>query len=559
MSDTSEITNGSLTHYDSSHIQTRRDFMGLCKYNRDEFAERRKQEPNQECMAKIVRLIETLTDHAKAEWKLKALRAAEKGLAKPKEPKRYPIELSNGVIIRLIYETFGESTVRNSLNFLEHMGYIGRKQEKKNAVPIYWLEREYVQALLKAQAEVILAGYEFRPPSYGGAISYPDGVISDPKSVNSRPGYAYAGSESTDNNIGNTDDITYRNGNREREGVSASAPTPPALSDTVLKELPDGDAVLLGWMESGKNHRIYRRSGKPLGELIPIGADIDQALQEFLTVESAFPEPEYHCAGTEQQHLIWNCHTWCAANHGTCDDYQAAIEDGLHESPTDKMPAVPPNVTPVTYSQPVYKQGEDDDTGTLAAAHTLRPVSDPDAARASAGDARRDHAEAGNVEGASRARAVPETAETQDIAPMAETAAQIRKRVDRRADDLLALYCALMEDKVTRSKENMDAMRELAQLDRTDEEVTLVMRNILDDPDDFLARQLTPRKLATNFTARLRTVRGNQAKRNGHTSPAQEEPPRDYTGFDVYKGNGPEERAYYAAIGASLPDSYFDQ
>src|SRR6266851_990287 len=114
MSDTSEITNGSLVHYDSSHIQTRRDFMGLCKYSRDEFAERRKQEPNQECMAKIVRLIETLTNHAKAEWK---------GLAKPKEPKRYPLELSNGVIIRLVYETFGESTVRNSLNYLVEIGY----------------------------------------------------------------------------------------------------------------------------------------------------------------------------------------------------------------------------------------------------------------------------------------------------------------------------------------------------------------------------------------------------------------------------------------------------
>ncbi len=281
-------------------------------------------------------------------------------------------------------------------------------------------------------------------------------------------------------------------------------------------------------------------------------------------------------------------------SHGTCEDYVAAIEAGLHESPTDKVPIVPPgSVTPVTYSQPVYRQGEDNahpvhyrnrpgafhpgsdspasadqsyhqnaqrgypgaasdqrprghdtrqpshhdqttfghhvtqetaqhgvtdatsslegethDTGTLAAARALRPVGDPDAARASASDARRDHTEAGNVEGASRARAVPETAEAQDIAPMAETAAQIRKRVDRRADDLLALYCHLMGDKITRSKENMEVMRELAQLDRTDEEVTLVMRNILDDPDDFLARQLTPRKLATNFTARLRTARG---------------------------------------------------
>ena len=507
MSDTSEITNGCLTHYDSSHIQTRRDFMGLCKYNREEYIGRRKQEPNQECMAKILRLMETLTNHEKAEWKLKTLKAKEKGLNEPKEPKRYLIEISNGGIVSLLYHTFGESTVRNSLNYLESIGYINSNQTKKNAVPLYWLEQEYVQALLKAQAEVILAGYEFRPPSYQGAISYPDGVISDPKAVNSRPRPPISdgsGSESMDNNIGNKkDDITNRNGNREGENAFAVAQSSPAQSPS---------------------------------------------------------ENVYHFYGTQQQHLLWNCHTWCNVNHGTCEDYVAAIEAGLHESPTDKVPIVPPgNVTPVTYSQPAYRQGEDDDTGTLAAARALRPVGDPDARRAGTGGTRRDHTEAGNVEAASRARPVPETAEAQDIAPMAETAAQIRKRVDRRADDLLALYCALMGDKVTRSKENMEAMRELAQLDRTDEEVTLVMRNILDDPDDFLARQLTPRKVATNFTARLRTVRGNQAKRNGHTSPAQEEPPRDYTGFDVYKGNGPEERAYYAAIGASLPDSYFDQ
>src|SRR6266568_6690967 len=74
----------------------------------------------------------------------------------------------------------------------------------------------------------------------------------------------------------------------------------------------------------------------------------------------AFPEPEYHFYGTEQQHLLWNCQNWCNVNHGTCEDYVAAIEAGLHDNPTDKVPIVPPgNVTPVTYSQPVYTQGED--------------------------------------------------------------------------------------------------------------------------------------------------------------------------------------------------------
>ncbi len=165
MSDTSEITTGCLVHYDSRHIQVRADFMGLCQYNRDQYREQRKKEPNQECMAKILRLLETLTDHARTEWKLKTMRAEEKGLAKPKEPEHYLIDLSNGGIVNLIYKTFGESTVRNSLNYLGAIGYIGTSQEKKNAIPSIWLEQDYVQSLLKLQAQVILAGYEFRPPS----------------------------------------------------------------------------------------------------------------------------------------------------------------------------------------------------------------------------------------------------------------------------------------------------------------------------------------------------------------------------------------------------------
>src|SRR6266567_1101294 len=508
MSDTSEITNGSLTHYDSSHIQTRRDFMGLCKYNRDEFAERRKQEPNQECMAKIVRLVETLTDHAKTEWKLKALRAAEKGLAKPKEPKRYPIELSNGVIIRLIYETFGESTVRNSLNYLEYMGYIGRKQEKKNAVPIYWLEREYVQALLKAQAEVILAGYEFRPPSYEGAISYPDGVISDPKSVNSRPGYAYAGSESTDNNIDKRDDITNRDGNREGEGVVANAPTAPA-----------------------------------------------------------FPEPEYHFAGTEQQHLVWNCHTWCAVNRGTCEDYVSAIDAGLHDNPTDKVPVVPPgNVTPVTYSQPAYKQGDTD-------GHLSQPTC------ADVGSNAAERAMGGTEQGAFDGQLTP-MQQTVSTVPLSQDgaastappssrprASEVDKpqRGKRKSKEDAPLKCDPSEVQQRLNKRRGYALEERVAIirERTAIKTWCALHTLVEfeqvmtqlQGHDPYWKKPENRYRITGNTLAVETPK-ILADLNGHAPPA---PEKDYTGFDVYKGNGPEERAYYAAIGASLPDSYFDQ
>src|SRR5260221_553072 len=200
-------------------------------------------------MAKIVRLVETLTNHAKAEWKLEAMKAEEKGLAKPKEPKRYPLELSNGVIIRLVYETFGESTVRNSLNYLVEIGYIGREQEKANAIPLYWLEQEYVQSLLKTQAEIILAGFDFVPPSFQGLKSYPGPVKSNPKRPKSNPrGYEITGlgSESTDNNISNNIDnnITYKTEKDESMPTSDEvAPTPADLSSEELHEKVDGAII----------------------------------------------------------------------------------------------------------------------------------------------------------------------------------------------------------------------------------------------------------------------------------------------------------------------------
>ena len=231
MGDTSEITNGCLTHYDSRHIQVRADFMGLCQYNRDEYQEKRKKQPNQECMAKILRLLETLTDHAKTEWTLKTMRAEEKGLVKPKEPTCYPIKLSNEAVVNLMYKTFGESTVRNSLNYLIEIGYIATNQEKANAIPTIWLEQEYVQSLLKLQAQVILAGYEFRPPSYQGAKSYPGDALSNPSPVISNPDPPIldpSGCESTDNNISNKKDKNFKDNDKQED----SSLSPHVESDT---------------------------------------------------------------------------------------------------------------------------------------------------------------------------------------------------------------------------------------------------------------------------------------------------------------------------------------
>src|SRR5258706_10274618 len=54
----------------------------------------------------------------------------------------------------------------------------------------------------------------------------------------------------------------------------------------------------------------------------------------YVDAPHAFSENDYHFYGTDDQHLIWNCHNWCAAEHGTCEDYVAAIENGWREADT---------------------------------------------------------------------------------------------------------------------------------------------------------------------------------------------------------------------------------
>src|SRR6266568_7389990 len=121
MSETSEIVNDCLTHYNQRHIQVRWDFYTLCVYNPDKYNQKVndkghviKDEPNQECMAKILRIMETLTDAKRLQWHIDARNAREKGLTPPQEPKEWPIELAYEAIVELLYHTFGENIVRNS-------------------------------------------------------------------------------------------------------------------------------------------------------------------------------------------------------------------------------------------------------------------------------------------------------------------------------------------------------------------------------------------------------------------------------------------------------------
>lgn len=166
MSD-SAIAKDCLVHYDNRHIQVRKDFYDICAYDKSQYnikldskGNKVKDEPNQECMAKILRLLETLTNDRKTQWMLDALRLEKQGLTPPPEPKEYPIELSYGAICHLLYYSHGESTVRNCIAVLLERKYISRYQATKNSIPLYCLQVETLQAILKKQAENAISGVE---------------------------------------------------------------------------------------------------------------------------------------------------------------------------------------------------------------------------------------------------------------------------------------------------------------------------------------------------------------------------------------------------------------
>ena len=61
------------------------------------------------------------------------------------------------------------------------------------------------------------------------------------------------------------------------------------MSSHVLP-IPDGDAILIERLPSGLQ-RIYRTSGRPIGELIPISMDPSEGLLELITVEGTLVPP----------------------------------------------------------------------------------------------------------------------------------------------------------------------------------------------------------------------------------------------------------------------------
>jgi len=111
-------------------------------------------------------------------------------------------------------------------------------------------------------------------------------------------------SKNKDTEIYNEEEGTY-SGEQQPAASGANAPTPAPVSsqDDLLNQIrsriPEGDAVLLERLSNG-NHRIYRKSGRSIGELIPVGVDVSDGLLELITVDADVPyQPDFDAHKTD--------------------------------------------------------------------------------------------------------------------------------------------------------------------------------------------------------------------------------------------------------------------
>lgn len=149
-----------LVHFDSRHLQVRQDFMDLCIYERGNYNNKTNtkgkviyDEPNQECMAKILRLLETFTNERRRQWHANAIEAKQKGLSIQSEPQEFRVELTYQSFCKLMHNMYGENIVRNSIAVLLSRGFIQRYQDTNNSIPCYVLVVNAVQDALKRLAE----------------------------------------------------------------------------------------------------------------------------------------------------------------------------------------------------------------------------------------------------------------------------------------------------------------------------------------------------------------------------------------------------------------------
>lgn len=258
-----------LKHKDNRNVQVRLDYVLLYQ---------------SEVKAKIIRIIETWTNHKYAEW--------YKASADRKEQKQEPpqedlwITMSYEQLTIFVYGTAQHDTIKQYVDELVASKDIQRRPnpEYPYGPPQYLLNRKKVQAGLDA--------LEIPPNLFDLSPLF----ISPRKKRTPQEKYPQGG------------------------GIK-----PPRVGVS----LPPG---------RGENTHPSNKHTKKHSEL-PKKEDTMVASPHVDATAPAFSENEYHFYG-EKKHLAVNCLLWCRMQGGTCADYQDAIDNGWHEADTGKVPAI---------------------------------------------------------------------------------------------------------------------------------------------------------------------------------------------------------------------------
>jgi hypothetical protein len=289
-----EFVSGCIQHRDMRHLRLYYDYMDIYSDN--------------EYKAKIIRILETWTDHKRAEWYKANSDRLEQG--QPVVEPDFWITMSYQQFRQYMRHTASEDTLKKALVELEQAKHIKRRvnPDFPYGPPQYLLNSRVIQAALNKlstppqvpelppQEDTPPPGKTIPPqeitPTQGVKLPLPRGVKTGEGGRKNTPtlgGKFGTSNITTKNYLEDVIDSDKEESEGEQSDTTTLAPNesegaaPSPQSDTFA--LPDGDYIIIERL-SGGGQKIRRASGKPIGELIPIGMDTSEGLQNLVTVDA---------------------------------------------------------------------------------------------------------------------------------------------------------------------------------------------------------------------------------------------------------------------------------
>jgi hypothetical protein len=223
---------------------------------------------------------------------LKAERLKAKGLKIPAEPREYRIELAYSIVARLLYGTYGESTIRKSITVLLERNYIKRYQETKNSVPCYVLNIKALQAALDKQAQEAIADPSQETEVSNLTPEESEMLILTSQVSNLQPEMSKLTakpSKLTPNNISNKRDLKKEDKREEPTIVQETSPSP--IPSTSLSPLSSKNEKKTDSLEEWYSlfDRLLQEKGYPSNFRVPRNEKNATAIQELISM-NATPE-----------------------------------------------------------------------------------------------------------------------------------------------------------------------------------------------------------------------------------------------------------------------------